>query len=338
MFVGIIFSGCATRVQPITETVPYVSLPEGGPVEVIEPFMDRLHSRIMNNEKGLGKYFRLDENGKIILRADFIDGENEYTVIYDTENAKNLGNSAFAIDFSITEKLTGSRIEDTLVWRPGPGDEGLLLAFDDDYMDKWQQYFSLLDKYECKVTFFIQGNVDPLVTVPFARAAIERGHDVGFHSITHPDLRRVSEQTFMAETVEPQKLYMQHGIHVSSFAYPFGFSETWMHEVLLDTFDVVRGYGVTFRIYNENDIRSGHIISRAIDNTVIQGNENFEKTIMSMLLTVKFLEDSRVLPLTTHDISDTAAWGITAARLEFLLKTASDLGLRFYRYNDFSVR
>jgi hypothetical protein len=51
-----------------------------------------------------------------------------------------------------------------------------------------------------------------------------------------------------------------------------------------------------------------------------------------MLRTVKFT--GGILPLTTHDISD-ADWGITAGRLEYTLKAARDLRLRFYRYSDF---
>ena len=123
---------------------------------------------------------------------------------------------------------------------------------------------------------------------------------------------------------------------MSSFAYPYGFSEQWMHDALLPSYSVLRGYGTTFRLYNENQIRSGYIISRAIDNTVIKGDENFERLIALMLRTVKFLDDGRILPLTTHDISNTAHWGITPARLEFLLKTATDLHLKFYRYCDFA--
>jgi hypothetical protein len=43
-----------------------------------------------------------------------------------------------------------------------------------------------------------------------------------------------------------------------------------------------------------------------------------------------------VLPLTSHDISDDALWGITPRRLEYLLKTALNLRLRFYVYRDFA--
>jgi hypothetical protein len=69
---------------------------------------------------------------------------------------------------------------------------------------------------------------------------------------------------------------------------------------------------------------------------VIPGEDHFDRDITMMLRTVKFLDGDWVLPLTTHDISN-AAWGISRRRLEFLLKTASELGLVFYRYSDFAA-
>ncbi|MCL2478239.1 MAG: polysaccharide deacetylase family protein, partial [Treponema sp.] len=194
----------------------------------------------------------------------------------------------------------------------------------------------LFDKYNCKITFFIQSAWDPQLLEHFCTEALKRGHDIGFHTINHLDLRKVSMDVFLAETVEPVELYRQAGIPVTAFAFPFGFSEPWMYDILWPSFDVLRGYGTTYRLYSDEKVRAGFLISKAIDNTVIKGDENFQKTITSMLRTVKFLNDGQILPVTTHDISDDAAWGISAARLEFFIKTASDLGLKFYRYSDFS--
>jgi len=106
-------------------------------------------------------------------------------------------------------------------------------------------------------------------------------------------------------------------------------------KILSEKFSILRGYGTTIRFYNESDINSGYIISYAIDNTVIPNEERYNRLISMMLITVKFLGDGWVLPLTTHDISSSASWGISPRRLEFVLKTAADLNLQFYRYSDF---
>jgi hypothetical protein len=53
-----------------------------------------------------------------------------------------------------------------------------------------------------------------------------------------------------------------------------------------------------------------------------------------MLRTVKFIGKGNILPLTTHNISDTADWGIKPRRLEYVLQTIRDLKLKFYRYGE----
>ncbi|MDR1128036.1 MAG: polysaccharide deacetylase, partial [Treponema sp.] len=152
--------------------------------------------------------------------------------------------------------------------------------------------------------------------------------------LNHLDLRKQSWETFHEETILGAASFWEAGIVLSAFAYPYGFSEPWMHEVLLQTYPVLRGYGVTFRLYDSGGISSAHIISKAVDNTVIKGEENFDRLVGVMLRTAGFLD--MVLPLTSHDISDDALWGITPRRLEYLLKTALDLQLRFYVYRDFA--
>jgi hypothetical protein len=54
-----------------------------------------------------------------------------------------------------------------------------------------------------------------------------------------------------------------------------------------------------------------------------------------MLRTAKFIGGDSIIPMTTHDISGDADWGISRPRLDYLLRTAAALKLRFYRYGDF---
>ncbi|MCL2834129.1 MAG: polysaccharide deacetylase family protein [Treponema sp.] len=327
----IILGACATG-TPIRE--PAIKAERFVPPAAASA-MEQLRWKIKQNTGDLEKSFSLDDDGQIIVSAEFKDDLDEYGVVYDLENAQALDNGSYAVNFTINDKIYGAHTEDSLVWKPGPGSEGVLFSLDDYFMETWEKYFDLFDKYDCKITFFIQSAWDPDLLQSFCTEALKRGHDIGFHSINHPDLRKVSREVFMEETVEPAKLYREAGVPLSAFAFPFGFYETWMYDLLWPSFDILRGYGTTYRLYSGSDVRAGFLISKAIDNTVIKGDQNFENTIRLMLMTVKFLGDGRILPVTTHDISDDAAWGITPERLEFFIKTVKDLNLKFYRYADF---
>jgi hypothetical protein len=159
---------------------------------------------------------------------------------------------------------------------------------------------------------------------------------VGYHTLHHNDLRKLTRDAFMEETISKTAAFREAGVPLASFAYPYGFSEPWMHQILLEHFALLRGYGTSYRLYDEEGIGAGYISSKAIDNTVIKGDESFDRLIALMLRTVKFLGKGFVLPLTTHAISENAAWGISPRRLEYLLKTAGDLKLKFYLYSDFA--
>jgi peptidoglycan/xylan/chitin deacetylase (PgdA/CDA1 family) len=334
LFPVFMLCACASRPRQAVETVkelPVIFLPS--PEELPPPFrqlFEQALEKVKQNGKDIDKYFISDGEGLITVKSDLRDENGDFEIIYDLENAREIGNSVYEVGFSCRDKESGLLLKDTLVWNPLVGNGGLLLSFDDDYADSWERYFDIFDKYKARVTFFIIGNPSS-----FCARAINRGHDVGYHGLNHLDLRKMSSEEFNRETVDAVKTFRDAGIPLSSFAYPYGFYEPWMHSALLRSFGALRGYGTTFRLYSEAEIRRGYISSRAIDNTVIPTDEVFYRVVNLMLKTAKFIDKKMVLPLTTHDISGAAPWGISPRRLEFLLKTANDLGLAFYRYSDF---
>jgi hypothetical protein len=300
------------------------------PPPIKQPFEQAIE-KVKQNGKDIDKYFILDGQGRIVVKAGLRQENVDFEIIYDLENSRVIEGSAYEVGFSCRDIESGMLLKDTLVWNPLASDAGLLLSFDDDYTDSWERYFDFFDKYKARVTFFVQGKPNS-----FCARAIGRGHDVGYHSLNHLDLRKMSRKEFNLETIESVKSFRDAGIPLSSFAYPFGFYEPWMHDALLRSFGTLRGYGVTFSLYSEAEIRRGYISSRAIDNTVITPDEVFYRLVTLMFKTAKFLDKKLVLPLTTHDISANAAWGISPRRLEYLLKTANEFGLVFYCYIDFA--
>jgi hypothetical protein len=221
LFQVLLICACASRPRPPAITLPS---PEELPPPFREPF-EKAIEKIKQNGKDIDKYFIPDTEGRIAVKSNLRDEDLDFEIIYDLENAAAIGDSLFEVGFSCQDKESGLLLKDTIVWNPLAADAGILLSFDDDYTDSWERYFDLFDKYKTKVTFFIIGKPDAGKTGAFCARALNRGHDVGYHSLNHLDLRRMPGDDFTRETIEPLKLFRDAGIPVSSFAYPYGYYE-----------------------------------------------------------------------------------------------------------------
>jgi len=212
-------------------------------------------------------------------------------------------------------------------------DAGIVLSFDDYYPGPWEQHFDLFDKYGVKVTFFVTGNS----VTDFMLNAQSRGHEIGYHTIRHPDLRRLSEEEFFEETISRISIFEDAGIELTSFAYPYGYYQLWMHDELLKYYKIVRGFGVfDLKLYTIDDMKFGFIDSLSIDNIMYRlpgyNRADFHNHIDAMLKSAK--ENESIIVLTSHSIANND-WGITPERLEYIFQKSREYGLRFYRFRDF---
>ncbi|MDR2798388.1 MAG: polysaccharide deacetylase family protein [Treponema sp.] len=336
------------RVDPLPlrdePSLPKLTEPSPGSIRTVPEkpsVLEAVVQRVKQYTPEIKKYI-FQEGDTILVKSDIgpedlpeVDAldhppDTRFEVVYDLQHAQQLDDARFWVDFSVQEQSTGSVQQDRLLWHIQEDAAGLLLAFDDNYQDAWERNLEVFDQYGAKVTFFIQGDL-----CPFCFTALSKGHDVGYHTQHHLNLTQVSRETFFVETLAALDIFRNAGIPLRSFAYPYGLSEPWMHEELSQSFKILRGYGVTFRVYDEETIRKGYISSKALDNILYKQDADFEAVITIMLRTLKFIGGEQILPLTTHDISDTADWGIKPHRLKYMLQTAKDLHLRFYRYQDF---
>ncbi|MDR2793982.1 MAG: polysaccharide deacetylase family protein [Treponema sp.] len=324
------------RLPPSSEGPPYgqeepLETPSEGGVERDVPDgepktpLAKALRMVKNNE--VQKRWSAQEDD-ITVYADFSIEGRAFTVAYDMLHASFQGDRHFRVPFLLEALTTGESLADSFDWYMQDDEAGLLLSFDDDYMEAWERTFDLFDRYGARITFFVQGK-----PVDFAKQALARGHDVGYHTIHHYNLPKVPEAVFMEETTADIALFRNAGIPLRSFAYPYGLFSPWMHEVLFQSFTILRGYGVTFRLYDAAAIKQGYVAAKAIDTILYKNDDDFYAIITLMLRVVKFT--GTILPLCTHNIADSADWGITPARLEYLLKTARELNVRFYCYKDF---
>jgi peptidoglycan/xylan/chitin deacetylase (PgdA/CDA1 family) len=105
---------------------------------------------------------------------------------------------------------------------------GLLLSFDDDWVDAWTSGRELFQRYGARVTFFIAyypHYTDAMKAELHTLAA--DGHDVEAHSITHARAPAYVESrgltAYLDEDVLPSITLLENdGYPVTTFAYPFG--------------------------------------------------------------------------------------------------------------------
>lgn len=329
-------ASCTTQGPPVTapESMavtaipPRVRMPPPPAIPKFEPVMtiDEAVKQVKGNSPEIIKSVTTGSVEDITVSGDI----NGYRVVYDLQNALPQDGRGVLVAFSVEDPSQREKRDDSFLWTPEEDNAGILLSMDDNFQDDWEAYFDFFDRHGAKITFFVQGEF-----CHFCLDARNRGHDIGYHTLHHLNLTKVSADVFRSETLGAIDDFRQAGIPLGSFAYPYGLSDPWMQEALSPFFGLQRGYGAHFRIYRGETI-NGYIVSTAIDNILFKEDGAFERALFLMLLTTKFMGKDHVAPLTTHDISDTAKWGIKPARLEYLLKTTKEFDLKFYLFSDFA--
>jgi peptidoglycan/xylan/chitin deacetylase (PgdA/CDA1 family) len=170
--------------------------------------------------------------------------------------------------------------------------------------------------------------------------AYAKGHEVGFHTRDHVALTTIPRDNmglFNYQAIDMLESHNSDGIIVTSFAYPNGLWDEWMHEELLQTYKIVRGYDKYFHVFTVDTLKQGgYFPSKSIDYWQYKTDSAFEADIRKMFAVTKFLGDNNVIPLTSHTISLTdTGWAIRPYHLEYIFKTAEKFKLKFYKYNDF---
>lgn len=109
-------------------------------------------------------------------------------------------------------------------------DKIVILNFDDGRKTQFTHAKPILDKYGFKATFYIVCNYiekkPGFMNWEEVRQLYEEGHDIGSHSMDHLDLSKLSTKDLKYEIGESKKCLEDHGINVTSFAYPFNKGST----------------------------------------------------------------------------------------------------------------
>ena len=204
---------------------------------------------------------------------------------------------------------------------------GIVLAFDDYNAANWEDYFDLFDKYNVKVTFFVNA-YEP---TEFCFRAIERGHEIGYHTAGHVKMTEIAEDEAYSQAIAPIETFREQGIELSTFAYPYGSYNQELNELLLQHYNVLRG-AYYYQLAGKHEMRHGFVESLPIDNIKFNSEEEFRDRI-DFVLNELSNNKGAVVGLYSHAISD-GSWCVTAERLEYLFQSAQEKGIQFYTYKE----
>ena len=113
-----------------------------------------------------------------------------------------------------------------------------ILTFDDGYRDNFLNMLPLARKYGFKGVLFLLGDfsaggnfwdtgedveANKLMTREQKKAFVDNGWEIGAHTLSHPDLTRLSDEDVLHELRESRaRIELELQTKVVSFAYPFG--------------------------------------------------------------------------------------------------------------------
>ncbi len=220
---------------------------------------------------------------------------------------------------------------------------GVVITFDDRYIDEWYSLRPLLNTYNAKVTFFVT-YFDSLNEDQIKKLEILKndGHEIAFHGLRHLNAVNFVKDNSVEKYLEVEIL---PGINIMknkefypiSFSYPFGAHTSRIDNALLTSFKHLRATAYTNetkRIIDLNQVyykcNNGKIIyGVGIDNNYKNDIEEIYKGLK------RALEKKEVIILYAHKISNESGDYTTPIdKLEAILKYASENGLKFYRVSD----
>ena len=139
---------------------------------------------------------------------------------------------------------------------------GIVFTVDDGYVNSWYPYLGYLDSVHFKLTFYVTGYHE------FSHAETEilkefkaHGHEIAYHTTDHINvidfLKDKSANDYMNEEIFPDlQLMNEDSLEVKNFAYPYGYGDRTVDQLLLKYFKSIRKIRVTtyFRLYELEEI------------------------------------------------------------------------------------
>ncbi len=212
------------------------------------------------------------------------------------------------------------------------GRAGVVLTFDDDFVDQWHAHADLLNAHGARATFLITrfdglsgGALDQL------RDLRDAGHEIGCHGLTHVSPSEYAEQysveAYIDDEVIPAVAAMrEEGFDPRSFSHPWGGRTDALDGALLEHFAILRSSG---RVDDPDTALHGWDDARVVRGARIDHGHAEVDEIEELLRTAR--RRNNVAVLYAHRILDSSEQShIRPDELETVLEIVDELGLDYF--------
>lgn len=221
-----------------------------------------------------------------------------------------------------------------------PYKAGVILSFDDAYVNEWYATNQKLKKYSWKGTFFVcrintldKSEVEKLLEMQ------KEGHEIAGHTYNHVNavdyLRVNTIREYLNNEIDPMLNLMKfYGLNVSTFAYPYGGRSEKLDAALLKKFKIIRGRAFCEHVANKQGCyydNSNLVFSFSIDDT----HNHFNiPHLLGLLEYAK--KNNKILILNSHKTVDTVTgdYQTKNATLEYICKYIKSNNMNFYTLSD----
>ncbi|WP_369769750.1 polysaccharide deacetylase family protein [Flavobacterium sp. WC2416] len=221
-----------------------------------------------------------------------------------------------------------------------PYKAGVVISFDDAYVDEWYEADKVLKKYDWKATFCVC-RIDSIGKPQMQKLhqLQGEGHEIAGHGYHHYNAVKFVAKNgidkYIKQEIDPMMVSMKkNGFNVSSFAYPYGERSAALDTALAPKFKIIRGRdfenkkpekeGCYFR-------NSKYLYAFDIDNSHIHFSIPY---LLELLDDAK--KQNKILILCSHKPvkNITGNYQTKIETLEFLCKYMKLNNLKFYTLSD----
>ena len=188
-------------------------------------------------------------------------------------------------DETQTEENTSEKDTEPPTVEPLPEGKYAYLTFDDGPSANTEAILDILDRYNVKATFFVNGHTGKTMEGRY-KAIVERGHALGIHTYTHNYSSVYGGIESFANEVESLRKYLYDitGVDVRLFRFPGGSSNT----IVDDIKPYIRWINENGYSYHDWNCSNGDAekkkptVQQIIDNCMVQVNMGFKNLVILM--------------------------------------------------------